>query len=49
MRPHIRPSLLSVRHVYSPIARPGVLRDVRLAGLEKRQKDPFEIDPVFSN
>lgn len=49
MRPHIRPSHLSVRHVYSPVARPGVLRDIRLVGLEERQQDAFEIDPVFSN
>lgn len=48
MRPHIRPSHLSARHVYSPVARHGVLGDVCLVGLDK-QKDVFEIDPVLSN
>lgn len=49
MRPHIRPSHLSLRHVYSPVAHPGVPRDVCLVGLEKRQKGILEIDPVLSN
>lgn len=48
MRPHIRPSHLSIRHLHSPVARPGVLRDVRLLAW-KRDKNVFEDDPVLSN
>lgn len=47
-------SLISFHLIYPsdmfiPLLLVLVLRDVRLVSLEKRQKDVFEIDPVFSN